>query len=155
MFHPNQCCRSGDIIVINNFREYCLRKLPNLVQLIAKLFKNKYLHSYIQMQQKLFYTELNDEFNCTQNQLFEKVVLNHFASSRLMSRLYFQSDGKEPQSLPNLFHMLFGPSLTKLNQERLLLSDCLPAINANCQSFTNFLLTYNKKNAPLPLYTNL
>ena len=41
---------------------------------------------------------------------------------------------KNLQSLPNLFYMLFGPSLTKLNQEGLLYSNCLPAINVNSQS---------------------
>ena len=49
------------------------------------------------------------------------------------------------QSLPNLFHMLFRPSLTKVNQEGLPHSNCLPGINANCQSFTNFYPPTTKK----------
>ena len=64
----------------------------------------------------------------------------------------FSQMAKNLQSLPNFFYMLFGPSLTKLNQEGLLHSNCLPA---NSQSFTNFLLTYKKENAPLPLYSDL
>ena len=67
----------------------------------------------------------------------------------------FSQMAKNLQSLPNLFYMLFGPSLTKLNEEGLLYSNCLPAINANSQTFTNFLLTYNKEKAPLPLYSDL
>ena len=67
----------------------------------------------------------------------------------------FSQMAKNLQSLPNLFHMIFDPSPTKLNQEGLLHSNCLPAINANCQTFTNFLPTYNKEEAPVPLHSDL
>ena len=43
----------------------------------------------------------------------------------------------------------------KKKKEGLLHSNCLPAINDNSQSFTNFLLMYKKENAPLPLYSDL
>ena len=84
------------------------------------------------MQQKLFYSELNDEFNCTQKLVthislksFSWIALPHPDACHIC---IFSQMAKNLQSLPNLFYILFGPSLTKMNQEGLFHSNHLPLI---------------------------
>ena len=98
------------------------------------------------MQQKLFHSQLNDTFNCNPKLVPHKclkrwswIPLPHPESCHIY---IFSQMAKNFQSLPNLFYTLF---VTKLNEEGLLYCNCLPAMNDNSPSSSDFSLASQER----------